>query len=157
MGGTADRTGAYVIERIVVAVDDSPPGLAATRLALALAARVGARVRLVHVMADSYVTSALRESGGPGMAERRSAAFTRDLSRLSAAVQYQAAQYASGQRQHGSVDSEPRGSSHDRQVMGPGSRCLPSAQSAVPALLSSSGFQKQVYPVWHQSITNSSL
>jgi nucleotide-binding universal stress UspA family protein len=63
-----------VIERIVVAVDDSPPGLAATRLALAMAARVGARVRLVHVMADSYVTSALQESGGPGMAERRTAA-----------------------------------------------------------------------------------
>lgn len=63
-----------MIERILVAVDDSPAGLAATRLALAVAARLGAGVRLVHVVADSYVTSALRESGGPGMAERRTAA-----------------------------------------------------------------------------------
>ncbi|HEX2894742.1 MAG TPA: universal stress protein [Marmoricola sp.] len=63
-----------MIERILVAVDDSPAGLAATRLALAVATRLGAGVRLVHVVADSYVTSALQESGGPGMAERRTAA-----------------------------------------------------------------------------------
>jgi nucleotide-binding universal stress UspA family protein len=62
------------MERILVAVDDSPPGLAAARLALALAPGLGGRLRLVHVVADSYVASALRESGGPGMAERRTAA-----------------------------------------------------------------------------------
>lgn len=63
-----------MIARILVAVDDTPAGLAAVRLALAVAPGLGGRLRVVHVVADSYVATALRESGGPGVAERRSAA-----------------------------------------------------------------------------------
>jgi len=62
------------MDRILVAVDDSAAGLASARLAVQLAAQLGASLRLVHVVADSYVASALRGSGEPGLSERRNAA-----------------------------------------------------------------------------------
>lgn len=62
------------MDRILVAVDDSAAGLASARLAVRLAAQLGASLRLVHVVADSHVAAALRGSGEPGLSERRSAA-----------------------------------------------------------------------------------
>lgn len=47
------------MQRILVAVDDSPAGLAATRVAVGLAARLGASLRLVHVVADSPPAAAV--------------------------------------------------------------------------------------------------
>jgi nucleotide-binding universal stress UspA family protein len=63
-----------VIERILVATDDSPAGLEALQRAIELAARFAATLRVVHVHADSDVTTALLASGAPRMAERRSKA-----------------------------------------------------------------------------------
>lgn len=74
-----------MIERILVAVDDSPPALRAARVAIALAAALGGRLLLVHVVADSDVASTLEESVGPGVAERRNgaaAALFRHVQRL---------------------------------------------------------------------------
>lgn len=62
------------MQRILVAVDDSAAGLASARLAVRLATQLGASLRLVHVVADSYVASALRGSGEPGLSERRDTA-----------------------------------------------------------------------------------
>jgi nucleotide-binding universal stress UspA family protein len=45
------------MDRILVAVDDSAAGLASARLAVGLAAQLGGSLRLVHVVADSYVAS----------------------------------------------------------------------------------------------------
>jgi len=61
------------MKRILVAVDDSPAGLAAARVAVGLAAQFGASLRLVHVVADSYITAALEASGGAELSERRTA------------------------------------------------------------------------------------
>jgi nucleotide-binding universal stress UspA family protein len=47
------------MQRILVAVDDSAAGLAATRVAVGLAAQLGASLRLVHVIADSPPATAL--------------------------------------------------------------------------------------------------
>lgn len=47
------------MQRILVAVDDSAAGLAATRVAVGLAAQLGASLRLVHVVADSPPAAAL--------------------------------------------------------------------------------------------------
>jgi nucleotide-binding universal stress UspA family protein len=60
-----------VIERILVATDDSPAGLEAVRRAADLARRYSASLRVVHVLADSDVTAALVASGMPRMSERR--------------------------------------------------------------------------------------
>lgn len=62
------------MDRILAAVDDSPAGLASARLAVQLSAQLGASLRLVYVVADSYVAGALRGSGEPGLSERRNAA-----------------------------------------------------------------------------------
>jgi nucleotide-binding universal stress UspA family protein len=75
------------MERILVAVDDSPPALAAARLAVELAVALGGRLRLVHVVADSSVTTALEESGGQGIAERRSSAAAALLRHVEALAQ----------------------------------------------------------------------
>jgi nucleotide-binding universal stress UspA family protein len=60
-----------VIERILVATDDSPAGLEAVRRAADLAQRYSAALRVVHVLADSDVAAALAASGAPRMSERR--------------------------------------------------------------------------------------
>jgi nucleotide-binding universal stress UspA family protein len=60
-----------MIERILVATDDSPAGLEAVRRAADLARRYSAALRVVHVLADSDVAAALAASGAPRMRERR--------------------------------------------------------------------------------------
>lgn len=62
------------MDRILVAVDDSAAGLASARLAVRLATQLGASLRLVHVVGDSGVASALKRSGEPALSERRDAA-----------------------------------------------------------------------------------
>jgi nucleotide-binding universal stress UspA family protein len=74
-----------VIQRILLALDDSPDSLAAARLAVELAGRLGARVRAVHVSADHVLDAALEAMGGtPGVAGRRSASDVAILARVSA-------------------------------------------------------------------------
>jgi nucleotide-binding universal stress UspA family protein len=68
-----------MIERILVAVDDSAAGLAAARFAVALAAAVGARVRAVTVVGDGVTNERLIDARGtpesePDVAMRRAAA-----------------------------------------------------------------------------------
>ena len=58
------------MERLLVAVADSPASMAAARTAVALAARLGAELRVVHVVRDGVV----REALGPGVSQRRDAA-----------------------------------------------------------------------------------
>ena len=59
-------------DRFLVAVDDSPAGLTAARTAVDLAARLGAAVLFVHVVADGAVTSMSGGAGGNAqVAERR--------------------------------------------------------------------------------------
>jgi nucleotide-binding universal stress UspA family protein len=48
-----------VFDRILVAVDDSPASFAAARVAAALAAALGARVRVVHVAVDHQLGEAV--------------------------------------------------------------------------------------------------
>jgi nucleotide-binding universal stress UspA family protein len=52
-----------MIERILVATDDSPAGLEAVRRAADLARHYSAALRVVHVLADSDVAAALAASG----------------------------------------------------------------------------------------------
>jgi nucleotide-binding universal stress UspA family protein len=48
-----------MIGRILVAVDDSPGGLAAARMAIMLAASLAAQLRAVHVLVDGEIERAL--------------------------------------------------------------------------------------------------
>lgn len=58
--------------RILVAVDDSPAGLAASRLAIETAAAHRATLRIVTVVADGAVELAIAAAGpAPGLHERR--------------------------------------------------------------------------------------
>jgi nucleotide-binding universal stress UspA family protein len=63
-----------MIERILVAVDDSADGLAAARTGIALARSLDARLRFVHVTADGAVTAAIGTN--THLAERREQAGT---------------------------------------------------------------------------------
>ncbi|MGH3463158.1 MAG: universal stress protein [Kribbellaceae bacterium] len=58
-------------DRILVAVDDSPAGLAAARTAVGLATRLGAELRFLNVVSNGAVTSALGGPGNAQVAERR--------------------------------------------------------------------------------------
>lgn len=62
--------------RILVAVDDSPAGLAAAQVGVDLAARTTAVVRFVHVIGDGELVRALERLGRDGQlaATRRDAA-----------------------------------------------------------------------------------
>lgn len=60
-----------MIERILVATDDSPAGLEAVRWAVELAGSYDAALRVLHVLADGEVTTALRPWAAHGLSERR--------------------------------------------------------------------------------------
>ncbi|MBK9181002.1 MAG: universal stress protein [Acidimicrobiales bacterium] len=60
-----------MVERLLLAVDDSPAALAATRVALALAAGWGATVRVVNVVRDGALADAIDEIRPDGGAEER--------------------------------------------------------------------------------------
>lgn len=61
-------------QRVLVAVADSPASLAAARAAVTLAARLGAQVRVVHVVADGVLLDTLTRAGVGAPAERRETA-----------------------------------------------------------------------------------
>jgi nucleotide-binding universal stress UspA family protein len=65
-----------MISRILLAVDDSSPALAAAELAVAVAAERGARLRAVSVVSDGEITEHLRcvagDVSGEAIASRRS-------------------------------------------------------------------------------------
>lgn len=70
-----------MISRILLAVNDSPAALAATRVAIGLAGACHADLRAVHVLADGDLTAALaavsaeaRADGVDAMARRRDTA-----------------------------------------------------------------------------------
>jgi nucleotide-binding universal stress UspA family protein len=74
-----------VIERILLAVDDSPDSLSATRLAVALADGLGARLRAVHVAVDHELSEAVAAaSGRAGVEARTSHSRQSLLSRIDA-------------------------------------------------------------------------
>jgi nucleotide-binding universal stress UspA family protein len=61
-----------MIERVLLAVDDSPDSLAAARLAVAIAGQLHARLRTVHVSADHVLDAAVAAATGrPGAREGR--------------------------------------------------------------------------------------
>ena len=60
-----------MIERVLVAVDDSPASLAAARLAIELAGRLHARLLVVHVAADHELERALGAVSSRPVAGRR--------------------------------------------------------------------------------------
>lgn len=71
--------------RILVAVHDAPDSLAAARLAVALAAGLGAPLRVVHVVADGELGSRVEAaSGRPGADARARRARASLLARVSA-------------------------------------------------------------------------
>jgi nucleotide-binding universal stress UspA family protein len=78
-----------VIERVLLAVDDSPDSLAAARLAVDLAARLRAQLRAVHVTADHVLTAAFETATGrPATGRGTSAeAILAHITRLAAAAQ----------------------------------------------------------------------
>lgn len=73
-----------MITHILVAVDDSRDSLAATRLAVELAHRLGARLRAVHVSADHGFEAALEAVTGMPVGLRRDEAEARLLARVAA-------------------------------------------------------------------------
>lgn len=79
-----------MIDRLLVAVDDSPDSLVAARLAVELASALHAELQAVHVLADHDLDAAL--DAGRGVSSVDSAALRRDrsatavLARVSAAA-----------------------------------------------------------------------
>jgi len=74
-----------MIQRILLAVDDSPDSLAAARLAIELAAGLGSHLRVVHVSADHGLDALLETVvTAPGVAGRRGLADVAILARVSA-------------------------------------------------------------------------
>lgn len=71
-----------MIERILLAVDDSPDSLAATRLAVQLAAGLGSQLRAVHVLVDHEVDIALMTATGRPEGPGRGAAVASMLTRV---------------------------------------------------------------------------
>ena len=62
-----------MISRILLGVDDSPGGLAAARVAVDLAAGLGARLRVVNVVEDGKLAETMEavSGAGGGLRERR--------------------------------------------------------------------------------------
>jgi nucleotide-binding universal stress UspA family protein len=74
-----------VIERVLLAVDDTPDSLAAARLAVSLAQAMHARLRAVHVSADHLLDAALEAaSRTPAAGVRRGQSEIAMLARVTA-------------------------------------------------------------------------
>jgi nucleotide-binding universal stress UspA family protein len=72
-----------MIERILVAADDTPGGLAAVRAAVAIAASEGARLLAVHVLVDGVLERELTALGGePDVSARRGLGTTAVLAHV---------------------------------------------------------------------------
>jgi len=72
-----------VIERMLLAVDDSPDSLRAARAAIELAKTLHARLRIVHVRADHLVDAAVEAaSGRPEVGARRAQSGAAILTRV---------------------------------------------------------------------------
>lgn len=76
-----------MITHILLAVDDSPDSLAATRLAVELALGLGARLRAVHVRADHQFEAAIEAATGSPVGGRRDEAEASLLARVAALAQ----------------------------------------------------------------------
>ena len=76
-----------MITHILLAVDDSPDSLAATRLAVELALGLGARLRAVHVRADHQFEAAIEAATGSPVGVRRDEAEASLLARVAALAQ----------------------------------------------------------------------
>lgn len=76
-----------MITHILLAVDDSPDSLAATRLAVELAHGLGARIRAVHVRADHQFEAAIEAATGSPVGVRRDQAEASLLARVAALAQ----------------------------------------------------------------------
>jgi nucleotide-binding universal stress UspA family protein len=73
-----------VIERILLAVDDSPDALAAARLGVELAGGLRAALRVVHVAVDHELDALLQTgTAQPGLASRREDSAASVLARVS--------------------------------------------------------------------------
>ena len=73
-----------MIRRILLAVDDSPDALAAARLAVEVAAGLGAALRAGHVVADHEMDALLQTgTSQPGLPARRTSAGAAVLTRIS--------------------------------------------------------------------------
>ena len=72
-----------MIDRILLAVDDSPDSLAATRLAVGLARELHARLRAVHAVADHEVDVALESATGRPVGATRGRAVASLFARVS--------------------------------------------------------------------------
>jgi nucleotide-binding universal stress UspA family protein len=75
-----------MIERVLVAVDDSPESLEAARTAARLARGWGALVRVLTVVEGGVVGEELEAIGGPGTSERRAEGARRLLDHVVADV-----------------------------------------------------------------------
>ena len=71
-----------MIERILLALDDSPDSLAASRVAIDLATGGSARIRAVHVLADHALDLLIRAPGEQDAGRRRGRAAVAVLERL---------------------------------------------------------------------------
>ncbi len=72
-----------MIERLLLAVHDSPDSLAAARLAVQLARVWHARLRVIHVIADDALDSALEAATGrPSVRKRQMQSATATLARV---------------------------------------------------------------------------
>lgn len=65
-----------MVDRVLVAVEDTPAAMRAARMAVDLARRTGASMRVVTVLRDGVLTAALtRSSTAPQVEERQQAAL----------------------------------------------------------------------------------
>lgn len=72
-----------MIERILLAVDDTPDSLAAARTAITVAGATHARLRVVHASADHLLDAAIQAaSGTPAAGPRRASASVAILARV---------------------------------------------------------------------------
>lgn len=72
-----------MIKRILLAIDDSPDSLAATRLAVSLARELHAQLRAVHAVADHEVDVALESATGRPIGATRGHAVAALFARVS--------------------------------------------------------------------------